>query len=258
MRAGALGSAARAFIALNVRLSHALERRFGLASDKPFWVEFEQSAWRHVGALPDGATAVDVGGGRRCVYAAAVAPGRDVRLVAVDVSAEELALNTDVAEKHVADIALGLPFPDASVDLVLSRTVLEHVPDVRAAVANIARVLRPGGVALSFLPGRYSLFATAARVLPFGPALRFIHWAVPGSRGQIGFEVHYDRCHPRALERTFREAGFRHVEVSQCWAQPGYVEWFLPLYLAHAAYEWVVRRLRVRLLASYMIVRAER
>lgn len=254
----ALGSAARAFIALNVRLSRALERRFGLASDKPFWVEFEQSAARLVRALPDGATVVDVGGGRRCVYASAVPPGRDVRLVAVDVSAEELALNTDVAEKHVADVSQGLPFPDASVDLVLSRTVLEHVPDVGAAVGHMARVLRPGGVALSFLPGRYSLFAIAARLLPFGPALRFIHWALPASRGQIEFEVHYDRCHPQALERTFREAGFRHVAVSQCWAQQGYFEWFLPLYLAHAAYEWVVRSLNARRLAAYMIVRAER
>lgn len=256
-RAGA-ASVVRRFIAANAGASHALERRFGLASDKPFWSEFERAAVALVRAQQPGATVLDVGGGRRCIYAAALAPGSGVRLVAVDVSAAELAANTDVDEVCVADIARELPFAERSVELILSRTLLEHVEDVPAAVANMARVLAPGGVTLNFLPGRYSLFGMAARLLPFGPLLRFIHWARPATRGQIEFDVHYDRCHPAALERTFRACGFRRVSVTPCWAQPGYFEWFVPLYLAHALYEWVVRRLDIRLLAAYMIVHAER
>ena len=38
-----------------------------------------------------------------------------------------------------------LPVPDASVDRVIASEVLEHVPDDAAAMAEIARVLRPGG-----------------------------------------------------------------------------------------------------------------
>jgi SAM-dependent methyltransferase len=38
-----------------------------------------------------------------------------------------------------------LPFPDASVDRVIASEVLEHIPDDAAALAEIARVLRPGG-----------------------------------------------------------------------------------------------------------------
>lgn len=40
-----------------------------------------------------------------------------------------------------------LPLEDASVDLVVSDNVFEHLPDVRAVTNEIARVLRPGGVA---------------------------------------------------------------------------------------------------------------
>jgi SAM-dependent methyltransferase len=40
---------------------------------------------------------------------------------------------------------LALPVPDASVDRVIAAEVLEHVPDDRTALAEIARVLRPGG-----------------------------------------------------------------------------------------------------------------
>lgn len=41
--------------------------------------------------------------------------------------------------------ALALPFPDGSFDVVMAAEVLEHVPDDRAAMAELARVLRPGG-----------------------------------------------------------------------------------------------------------------
>jgi len=40
---------------------------------------------------------------------------------------------------------LHLPFPDASVDRVMASEVLEHIPDDVTAMAEIARVLRPGG-----------------------------------------------------------------------------------------------------------------
>lgn len=46
--------------------------------------------------------------------------------------------------------ALNLPFADASFDAVICSEVLEHLPDYRAAIAELVRVLRPGGrVAIS-------------------------------------------------------------------------------------------------------------
>ena len=40
---------------------------------------------------------------------------------------------------------LHLPFPDASVDRVMASEVLEHIPDDAGALAEIVRVLKPGG-----------------------------------------------------------------------------------------------------------------
>lgn len=48
-----------------------------------------------------------------------------------------------------------LPFPDQSFSAVLSNEVIEHVQDDRAALAEMARVLRPGGRALIFCPNRW-------------------------------------------------------------------------------------------------------
>jgi SAM-dependent methyltransferase len=45
-----------------------------------------------------------------------------------------------------------LPLADASVEAVVSANVLEHVPDDRAALAEVRRVLRPGAPAVIVVP----------------------------------------------------------------------------------------------------------
>ena len=47
-----------------------------------------------------------------------------------------------------------LPLPDASVGLMVCFHVLEHIPDDAAAMAEMARALAPGGVAVVQVPRR--------------------------------------------------------------------------------------------------------
>lgn len=56
-----------------------------------------------------------------------------------------------VAETVHGD-ALAMPFPDATFDRVIAAEVLEHIGDDDAAIAEIARVLRPGGVVAVTVP----------------------------------------------------------------------------------------------------------
>jgi ubiquinone/menaquinone biosynthesis C-methylase UbiE len=130
-----------------------------------------------LGTLPDGAKFVDLGRGRQCASATAVPRERDVRLVAVDISAVELSHNHDADETAVADVARGLPFADGEVDLLVSRVLLEHVDGVPAAIQHIARVMKPGGRTIHFMPGRNARFALAARMLQFGAPVRLLHFA---------------------------------------------------------------------------------
>lgn len=252
----ALGGLARRVIDANVRLSRATERRLRLPTDKTLWQAFGREVHQLIGAQPDGATIVDLGGGRRCVFHHALRP--ELELIAVDIDAHELALNEYATRKVVADVSRELPLPDRSVDLLVSRAVLEHVEDVGAAAHHMARVLKPGARTVHLVPARYSLFGIAARLLPFKPLSWLLHTVMPWTIDQVGFDVHYDRGWPAAMNRTFRQAGFREVKVDVTWAQPGYFEAVYPLFLGQALYEAVVRRLNVRPLAAYMVVQAVR
>lgn len=85
------------------------------------------------------------------------------KLTALDLSSRSVRLARARArqEGHAARFlnadAEGLPFPDASFDLVYSWGVLHHTPDTQAAIDEVCRVLRPGGTALVMLYHRHSL-----------------------------------------------------------------------------------------------------
>lgn len=54
--------------------------------------------------------------------------------------------------------AAALPFPDSSFDGVLACLVFEHIDDLEGAVAEVARVLRPGGVFCFTVPAFMALW----------------------------------------------------------------------------------------------------
>jgi SAM-dependent methyltransferase len=78
-----------------------------------------------------------------------------------------------------------LPFDDATFDLVYSTSVLEHVSDHRAALSEMARVLKPGGVSLHHFPSPYRPIEPHTRVPLAGRVRRrawFSLWAYAGVR----------------------------------------------------------------------------
>ena len=249
-------SVLRRFFALNTAASEALERRFSWQSDKPFWAEFADRVAHAVANAPAGETIVDVGGGRRCVWHNAVANG--TRLIAVDIDQDELDANDVVTDKRLGDVGKHLPLHDGEAGILVSRALLEHVQDVPTAVQEMARVLRPGGRALHFVPARNSLFGIAARLGPFKTLKKLVHTAIPGAVGQVEFEVFYDHGTASKLEKLFRDAGFSSVKIDVCYSQSGYFHPVLPVYLIVALYQGIVRKLRRRDLAAYLIVDAVR
>ena len=62
----------------------------------------------------------------------------------------------EVPEGAEADIkqgdALAMPFADEEFDRIVAAEVLEHIPDDRAAIAELVRVLRPGGTIAVTVP----------------------------------------------------------------------------------------------------------
>jgi SAM-dependent methyltransferase len=74
---------------------------------------------------------------------------------AFDIEPERVAQARAEAPHALVAAAEGLPYPTARFDVAFSNEVIEHVRDDHAAVAEMVRVLRPGGRAIIFCPNRW-------------------------------------------------------------------------------------------------------
>ena len=91
--------------------------------------------------------------------------GIDLTDAAIELARKRFAVSGLRGNFLVSD-AESLDFPDDSVDLIYSHGVLHHTPNIEAAVAEIHRVLRPGGRALVMLYHRGSYnYRVGIRVL---------------------------------------------------------------------------------------------
>lgn len=87
--------------------------------------------------------------------------------VGVDLSPGMAAVSAGKGLRATNASATDLPFPDATFDVTYSCKVLAHVPDIRAAVAEAARVTKPGGWLLLEFYNPNSLKALGYRLKRF-------------------------------------------------------------------------------------------
>jgi len=239
------------FLALNRRSSNGLEARLPHATDlHAMWTE---RVTKLLNARA-GQFVVDAGGGKSCLFAAnRRQPG--TRIVAVDISEEEMRSNTDVDETRVANVVEGLPFEAGEVDLLVSRSTIEHLEDVEAFMHNCRRVMKDGGHMVHALPCKFAPFALANRLLPHWLTKRLLLLFMPWSDGILGFRAYYDHCYPSDMARVIEASGFEVEQVIVSWYQARYFDFFFPLFALNVGYELIVRALRIRnLCAGFLIV----
>lgn len=87
-----------------------------------------------------------------------------VATIALDLSHASLLRHG--GHRRVVGDAMRLPFADASVDLLHCEHVLEHLSDPAALMAEVSRVLKPGGRFVFVTPNAWSYIAIVARAVP--------------------------------------------------------------------------------------------
>jgi SAM-dependent methyltransferase len=140
-----------------------LERRTLAAEDGHWWYRGRRAivldAVRR--ALAEGASRpriLDAGCGGGAVLAELALLGPAVGLEPSPASRER-ALARGVAEVVDGDLAR-LPFADREFDLVTALDVLEHLDDDRGALAELRRVVRPGGALVVTVPAHPRLWSS--------------------------------------------------------------------------------------------------
>lgn len=111
---------------------------------------------------PHARRVLDVGCSAGYVLAAAQSLGLEA--AGLDYSPFSAAVAKERGYAAAAGSMTALPFRNASLDIVTAKHTLEHVTPPKQALAEVARVLRPGGVAFLAVPDvGYWRFSTTAR-----------------------------------------------------------------------------------------------
>lgn len=159
--------------------------------------------------LPQGLRWVDVGCGTGALSSAIVSCSPR-RLVGVEPSDGFRALAVRTLGDRVlvmSGSAAALPLDDGAVDAVVSGLVLNFVPDLPAALAEMARVVEPDGT-------------VAAYVWDYADGMEVIKsfWdaaaALDPSAARLHEGVRFPVCNPAALADAFRDAGFVRVHTT--------------------------------------------
>jgi SAM-dependent methyltransferase len=137
---------------------------------------------------------------------------RGARPVGLDLSPAIVREAGRVLAGHRPGFAIGdvraIPFASGSCDLVYSMGTIEHFPEYREAIAEIFRVLRPGGTAIVGVPNKLD------------PFLRPLLVHVLNRMGAYGYGMEKSFS-ARTLRRLMEEAGFRVTATTGILFMPG-------------------------------------
>jgi SAM-dependent methyltransferase len=163
----------------------------GLAVEN-YWFRRHEVVYEAIAADCDGATVLEAGCGEG--YGADLLAGSAHRVLALDYDPATVAhVRARYPRVTVARANLvALPLPDASVDVVVSLQVIEHLWEQERFLGECRRVLRPGGTLLVSTPNRITF--SPGRDTPLNP-------------------FHTRELDPDELAGMTRDAGFDGVGV---------------------------------------------
>jgi SAM-dependent methyltransferase len=198
----------------NVHDAAGYEQLMGRWSQKlaPLFIDF-------VG-LADGETILDVGCGTGSLTFALARTGDLAAIAAIDYSPvfveEAIRRNVDPRVTIRQADACALPFEDGMFDRALALLVLHFVPESGKALAEMRRVVRPGGVVaaavwdhLGGMPGMRMMVDTVAALSEGGRQLR----------GRYCFQP---MMQPGEMKRTFVEQGLVNVTETELMIRMAY------------------------------------
>jgi 2-polyprenyl-3-methyl-5-hydroxy-6-metoxy-1,4-benzoquinol methylase len=144
-----------------------------------------------------------------------------------------------------------VPFDSDRFDVVIVRSVMEHVAEPELVFSEIARVLKPGALVLMNLPNKWDYVSIVAR-LARGFKSTLLRRVLQPSWDD--FPVHYRANTRRDLSRAIESSGLQIESFRPLPSEPAYLSFFVPFYLLGAVYQFVISIFALDLLQPSFLV----
>lgn len=178
---------------------------------------------------------LDAGCGRTAPLLMNLAPHVG-RAIGVDVCAAD-----PVGIEYIHSDLAHTGLPDKSVDLVVSRSVLEHLSAPAEVFVELHRILKPGGRFVFLTPNRWDYASLAALAIPNRLHPMLVRWLTDRDEGDT-FPTFYRANTDRSLRRLAQQCGFGVESINYLNQYPEYFRKIPPLFLLGVAYERLTSR----------------
>lgn len=96
-----------------------------------------------------------------------------------------------------------LPYPDERFDIVIARSVFEHIDDPQTTARELLRVVKPGGLIAAVTPNKYGYIAWSATAVPNKLHVRALKAVQPERKSEDVFPTRYRMNTRSALRKAF-------------------------------------------------------
>jgi len=204
-----------------------------------------------IGETLDGSTVLlDAGCGADLPLLARHGPKARIS-VGVDLSAPALAIPPHTYPL-VGDLG-ALPLQSDSVDLLISRSVLEHLENPMSAFQEFSRVLRPNGMLVCTTPNKYYYSCLIARLIPESIKAQYFR-TVFGEDAYDHFPVHYRANTVKAFRKLASSSQLTLLRVEPIRHYPYYLMFSPLLFRLGMFYDWFITAWRFDALQSNWLV----
>jgi len=227
-------------------LAEALRERF-FGNDEHPYNTFERKVEQHL--QPENVL-LDAGCGRSAPVLGKYR-GRARRLIGVDLV--DFPASIEGIELLRNDLS-AIPIEDGCVDVVMCRSVMEHVVDPSAVYREMHRVLKPGGHFVFLTGNLWDYAALVAQAIPN----RFHPWIVAKTEGRAEADVFptaYRTNTFASVRKWAAQTGFEIVSFDYLGQYPSYFMFNGFLFLLATAYEKLTQKVEaLRFLRGWILV----
>ena len=231
----------------NARVAGWLPRWFPI-EQHPFVVFERQIASR----LNRECTLLDAGCGHgaelACRFAAQVKQAFGVDQVQFDSELESVGVHLIAGELSK------LPLDDCSMDVVIARAVMEHLPNPLYVYREIQRVLRPGGRFLFLTPNSWHYATVAAKMIPNRYHATIVK-RIENRPEHDTFDTYYRSNSARTVRRLAEKSGLQVESIDYAGQYPSYLCFNSLAFILGSCFEKTVERIHgLRFLRRWLLV----
>ena len=177
--------------------------------------------------------------------------GKAKTLVGVDLedNTEEL-----VGIRYIKGDISHIDVPSNSVDIVISRAVLEHVPTPAYIFKEINRILKPSGSFIFLVPNLYDYVSILSILIP-NKFHKYIVSKAEGREMEDVFPTYYKANSYSSINKLSRNSGFEIIDFQWLGQYPSSLMFNPFLFLIGTVYEKIISRFDwLRFLRGWLLV----